>query len=160
MGNSHGIHMMDPKPEGEEGHRDQCRDDDPVTGKRSAGEDGEDGGNRARGRQEDDVDLRMPEQPEQMLPEQRIAAARGIEEGQPERPLKLEENGSEDEGRESHKHHRCDNEHIPGEDRHLVERHAGGAQLEDRHDELDRRREGGDLDEGDAEQPDVGVDAG
>ena len=55
--------------------------------------------------QEDDVDVRMAEQPEQVLPQQRIAAARRVEEGQAEGALDLEQDRAEDERRKGHDHH-------------------------------------------------------
>ena len=46
-----------------------------VAEERLPGEDRQDLGDDAHGRQDQDVDLGMPEDPEQVLPEQRIAAA-------------------------------------------------------------------------------------
>ena len=55
-----------------------------------------DGRDPERG-QEDDVDLGVPEDPEQVLPEQRVAAVRDVEEVEAEPALQLEE----DAGRRS-----------------------------------------------------------
>jgi hypothetical protein len=101
----------------------------------------------------------MAEQPEQVLPQQRVAAARRVEKRQVKRPLGLEQGRGQDQRREGHHHHQPGDQHVPPEDRHPVERHAGGAHLQDRDDGLDRERERRDLDEGHAEQPHIGVDA-
>ena len=51
-------------------------DDQPVADQRRLGHGRDHHRNQACGRQEDDVDLGVAEEPEQMLPEQRIAALR------------------------------------------------------------------------------------
>ena len=102
----------------------------------------------------------MAEQPEQVLPQERIAAARRVEEGQVEGALEFEQDRAEDQRRKADQHHHGGDQQVPGEDRHPVERHARRAHLQDRDGDLDRRGDGGNLDEGDAEQPDIGIDAG
>ena len=66
----------------------------------------------------------------------------------------------EDDGRKGEDDHAGEDQHRPGEDRHLVERHARRARAQDADDDLDRAGDRRDLDEADAEQPEVGVIAG
>ncbi len=150
--------MVHPQTEGEEAERHHRGDDPGVSHDRPAGEDRQHRRDHARGRQENDVDLRVAEQPEQVLPEQRVAAAFRVEERPVEGAFHLEQDRAEDQGREAAEHHQRRDEKVPSHERHACERHAGRAHLEDRHHDLDRGRDGGDLDEGDAEQPDVGSD--
>ena len=154
-----GEHVVHPQPEAEKGQRHDRRDDRTITQQAGARHDGQDGRHRARRRQEDDVDFRMAEQPEQMLPQQRRSAEFGRIEGPAKGALDLQQDRPQDQRRKAEHHHARRPQQIPGEDRHPVEPHAGRAQLQDRHGDLDRRAHRRDLDEGDAEQPDVGIDA-
>ena len=56
---------------------------------------------------------------------------------QAERAFHLEQDRAEDQGRESDQDHEGRDQHVPGEDRHSVERHAGRTHLEDGDDQLD-----------------------
>ena len=69
-----GEHVVDPDAEAEEGDRGDGVDHDRVAEERLAREDRDDLGDDAEGRQDQDVDLRVAEDPEEVLPEQRIAA--------------------------------------------------------------------------------------
>ena len=73
-GNTGREHVVHPQTEAEESGRDQRHDDQVVSDKRGAGHGRHDHRHHAGGRKEDDVDLRMPEEPEEVLPQQRIAA--------------------------------------------------------------------------------------
>ena len=111
------------------------------------------------GGQEDDVDLRMAEDPEQMLPQKRIAAARRVEERPVEHALHLEQQVAGDQRREGEQDHARDDQQVPGEERHEVDPHARRAAFHDADDEFDSRGDRSDLDEGKAKQPDIGADA-
>ena len=56
--------------------------------------------------------------------------------------------------------HPGEDQHRPGEDRHGRERHARRARAQHADDDLDRAGDRGNLDEADAEQPEIGADAG
>ena len=84
MRDAHGEHVVHPNAEAQEGERNDRDDDRPVADQRPVGEDRDDRRQHAGHGQEDDVDVRVAEQPEQVLPEQRIAAARRVEERQAE----------------------------------------------------------------------------
>jgi hypothetical protein len=152
--------MMRPDAEADEAGREHGQHDQPVTDELGARDGRDDHAHHAGGGQEDDVDLGMAEEPEQMLPEHRIAAARGIEEGPVERPLDLEQQGAEDDAGKGDDDHHREHQHRPGEDRHLVEAHARRARAQHPDDDLDRAGDRADLDKADAEQPEVGVDPG
>jgi len=91
----------------------------------------------AEARKNEDVNLRMAEEPEQVLEEHGIAAAIGLEEGRAEIAIgkqhgdRARENGQ----REQQQEH--GDEDRPDEERHLVQRHARRAHVEDRGDEVD-----------------------
>ena len=71
-------HVMDPEPEREEAGGDQREHDRRVAEHGPAREGGDDRRHEAEARQEDDVDLGMAEEPEQVLPQESIAAFGGI----------------------------------------------------------------------------------
>ncbi len=71
----------------------------------------------------------MPEEPEQVLPEQRIPAPRGVEEGQIEGTLNFEQDRAEDQRRKADQHHGRHDQHVPGKDRHAGERLPGALSL-------------------------------
>ncbi|VDC50173.1 hypothetical protein BREV_BREV_01742 [Brevundimonas mediterranea] len=152
-------HVVDPYPERQEG-QPRGRGHDPAVAQQGrAAHDRQDGRDHPRRRQEDDVDLRVTEQPEQVLPQQAVAAELGLEEGEAEGPFQLQQDRAQDQRRKAGQNHQGGDQGVPGEDRHLVQRHAGGAVFEDRDGDLDRRRNGRNLDEGDADQPEIRVDA-
>ena len=110
-------------------------------------------------REKDDIDFWMAEDPEEVLPQQGIAALRRVEERPAEQPLHLEQQVARDQRREGEQDHHCDDEDVPGVERHQVEPHARRAALQNADDQLDR---GGDrryLDEAEAQHPDVGAKA-
>ena len=101
----------------------------------------------------------MAKDPEQVLPQHRIAAPCGIEERPVEGPLQLEQQVAGDQRREGEQDHPRHDQHIPGIKRHQVDAHPRRAALQHAHDQLHRRRDGGDLDEAQPQQPDVDADA-
>ncbi len=101
----------------------------------------------------------MAEDPEEVLPEQRIAAAGRIEEGPVERALELEEDVAGDERWEGEEDHPRHHQHVPGVERDQVDPHPRRPGLEHADDQLHRSGDRRDLDEGEAEEPDVGADA-
>ena len=91
--------------------------------------------------QDDDVDLGVAEDPEEVLPEQRAAAVRWTsKKWKPSlrcSSRKIRSAVSAGSAKTSDERRR---EHREAEERHPVQRHARRAQLEDRDDEVDRRR--------------------
>ena len=148
------------RPKRQEAGADDRQHDQPVADERRLRHGGHDHRHHAGGRQEDDVDLRVAEEPEQVLPQQRVAALLGDEERPVEGALQLQQQRRQNDRRESEHDHHGEDQHRPGVDRQLVERLPGRARLEHADDDLDRAGDGRDLDEADAEQPEIGVDAG
>ena len=115
-------------------------DHERVAEERLAREDRHDLGHDAEGRQDEDVDLGVAEEPEEVLPEQRVAAA-----GAGRRSACRD-------WRSKQQHHVRRGErrgwrtgsgtqltqHQPDEERHLRARHAGARMLQDGDDEVDR----------------------
>ena len=146
--------------EAEDADAEQRADHPAVADERRARHRRQDHRDHAGRGQEDDVDLGMAEQPEQVLPEHRVAALRGDEERPVEGALQLEQQRGEDHRREAEHDHAADHQHRPGVDRHAPERHARRARAQDADDQLDRAGDRRDLDEADAEQPEVGAEPG
>ena len=72
--------MMGPDSEGEDARADRRVEDRLVTEELLAGEGRDDVGDNAYCRQKNDVDLGMTEEPEEMLPEDRVTTAVRVEE--------------------------------------------------------------------------------
>src|SRR3546814_20052342 len=101
----------------------------------------------------------MAEEPEEVLPQQGIAAFFRDEEGPVEGAFQFQQNGAEDDRRKADDDHAGEDQHRPAEQGQLVEAHARRAGLEHADDDLDGAGDGGNLYEDDAEQPPVGVRA-
>ena len=110
-----------------------------VAEQRLAREDRQDLGDHAHRRQDDDVDLRVAEEPEEVLPEDRVAARGRVEEAGAE----MRSMNSIDQARASAPASRAGSGRRsparPGEDRHPEEGHPRRAHLEDGGDEVDPR---------------------
>src|SRR6185437_11064348 len=61
-------HMVDPQTKREKRRRDECEHDGRIAEYRSARESGKDRRDEAERRNEDEIDLRVSEEPKQMLP--------------------------------------------------------------------------------------------
>ena len=79
-GQAGGEHVVHPHAEAEHHGGDRRQRHGGVADQRTAAEDGQRVRNHAHGGQHDDVDPGMAEHPEQMLPQQRLAAGVGVEE--------------------------------------------------------------------------------
>jgi len=78
---------MAPHDERKDGSRDQAVDGGAVAKGRFPGEDGKDLRHGPHGREHQDIDLRMAEEPKQVLPQQGLAAALREEEVAAEHPI-------------------------------------------------------------------------
>ena len=92
-------------------------------------------------RQDHDVDFWVAEEPEQVLEQHRIAAAGRIEERGAE--IAVADQHGDRAGQHRNRQHQQKRRHQlgPDEQRHLVQRHAGGSHVEDRHDEIHRAQQ-------------------
>ena len=90
------------------------------------------------GRDDEDVDLGVAEDPEQVLPEERRAALRDVEEVRADVAVEEEEDRVRRQRRQREQEPERRREEGEAEERHPVERHPGRPHLEDRHDEVRR----------------------
>ncbi len=108
----------------------------------------------AEARHDENVDLRVAEEPEQMLVEDRIAAAGGAIERRAEVAVRQQHGDGAGENRQRQQQQERRDEHGPDEQRHLVHGHARRAHVEDGGDEVDGaedRRRAGDVQRQDGE---------
>jgi hypothetical protein len=75
-----------------------------------------------------------------------------------ERTFQFEQQTSGDEWRKCEEHHRGRHQRVPGVERDQVDPHAGWPAFEHADNQFDGRGDGRNLDEGEAEQPDIGTD--
>ncbi len=135
-GNARREHVVGPHAESEEADGGTGEDHGRVAEQGLAGERRQHLGHDAHGGQDEDVDLGVPEQPEEVLPQDRISACRCVEEQRPEVPIEGDHEQCHRDDRqreqEQERHHR----RHPHEHRHPHEAHALGPHVEHRHDEV------------------------
>ena len=102
----------------------------------------------------------MAEEPEQMLPQQHVAALGRIEEVRADQAVEDQAGARDHDRRHRHDDQERRDQHRPDEQRNAVERHAWRALLEHGDHDLHRDGERRDLGEGDHLRPDVGALAG
>ena len=160
LGDRRREHVVGPGEEAEERDRHGRGRDRLVAEDRLAREHGQDLGDDPEAGQHHDVDLGVPEEPEQVLPQQRRAALGGVEEV-----------GAEVAVGQQHRHRRRDHrqredqqdrvgEDRPHEQRQAPPAHAAGAHVGDRRVEVDRPEERGEAGEVDQVDPRVLAAAG
>ncbi len=136
-------HVVRPDDERQEGDRGGRVHHGLVAEQRLAREGRDDLRDDAEGRQDQDVDLGMPEEPEDVLEHHRVAAAGGVEEGGAEEVV------GEQHGHRAgeHRHHRDQqvggDQPGPHEQRHAQQRHARRAHVHDRHHDVDGAQDRG-----------------
>ena len=108
-------HMMDPEAEGQKAGADGREHDPRVADDRPLRKRRHDHRHQRDGRQEDDVDLGMSENPEQVLPQQWVAAPFRIEERPVEHTLHLEQQVPGNQRWKGEQDHSRDDQQIPGE---------------------------------------------
>jgi hypothetical protein len=115
----------------------------------------------ARRRKEDDVDLRMAEEPEHVLEKQRVSMFRSVEELGTDQSVRNEQySRHQSDGRHCENDHHSLDQHCPGVERHSRKGHSGRPGLEDRAHQDHGRRYCGDLGVSDHLSPDVTVLSG
>ena len=153
-------HMMRPYPEAQQSRCDHGEDDQVVADEIAPGDGCHHHRQHGGGRQKDDVDLGMAEEPEKMLPKQGIAAPCGVEERPVQRVFQFQQQRAENHRGKAQDDHDREHQECPCEDRHLVEAHARRPRAQHADDEFDGPGDGRDFDEADAQQPEIGIDAG
>gem|GEM_PF-5631138 len=131
-----GEHVVDPEPEAQEAGAHRRQNDPGIADDGSLREGWHDHRHQRDGWQKDDVDFRMAEDPEKVLPQERITAALRIEEGPVEHALHLEQQIPRNQWRKGKQDHACHDKQVPGKERHHVDAHAGSAALHDADDEF------------------------
>ena len=103
----------------------------------------------------EDVHLGVPEDPEQVLPQQRVGAGVDVEERGAEVALEHQQEQRHGDDRDGEQQQELHDQDHPGEDRHLHQAHARRAHVEDGDDQVDRAGQRGDAGDLQAERPEV-----
>ena len=129
--------VMSPHEEGQHARGDGGQQDEAVTEQLLTREDRDDLGHHACGRQEDHVHLGVPEEPEQVLPEDRVATLTRVVEARPERLVEDEHDRAGEQGPDrQHEQDARDADH-PHDHGYVVPTHAWGAGVHARDNEVD-----------------------
>ena len=134
---------MHPQPEADHADRNQRNDQQRVSHHRAARKRAQDLADHAQRRDKDDIDFRMTKEPEQVLPEQRVAAQVWVEEIGADPAVEHQLGRGDDDGGHRKYHHKGRYQHGPHKHRHAVQCHARRAELEDGDNQLsggDERR--------------------
>src|SRR3546814_10034332 len=108
-----------------------------ISEDRLAAEGGEDLAYDTKARKDHDVNFGVTEETEQMLIKDRIATASRSIEGGAEIAICEQHGDASGQHREREQQQECRHQHGPGEQRHLVERHARRTHVQDSRDEVD-----------------------
>jgi hypothetical protein len=136
-----GEHVVRPDEQREEADRHRREGDRLVAEDRLAAEHRQHLGDHAEGRQDHDVDLRVAEEPEGVLVEQRLAAAGREEEARAELAVEQQQREARRERRQDGDEEPRVDLDRPHEERQAHPRHPRGAHVVDRDDEVDRAHE-------------------
>ena len=139
-----GEHVVCPHAPTEEADRRAGEDHELVAEQRLAAEHRQHFADDAEAGQDEDVHLRMPEDPEQVLPQQRIGAGVDVEELRTEVALEHQQEQRHGDDRDGEHQQELHDQDHPREDRHLHQAHARCAHVEDRDDQVERTGQRGD----------------
>ena len=153
-------HVVRPDAEPDQGDEDLGQGDEREGDHPPPHEGGDDRGRDPERGQDDDVDLGVAEDPEQVLPEDRVAAGEDVVEVEAEQAVALEQEEGDGQRRHREDQGEGDGEEGEAEERHPVDRHPRGPVLEDRDDEVDRRRQARDPVEDQGQRVEVDPRAG
>ena len=136
-----------------------CKDDALVAKDWLTREDRDDLARDAEEWQREDIDLRMAEEPEQVLPQDRATVLRREHHRS---VMSIDERDDEGSGenREGNEDEQRGHEDGPGEHRHPEHGHARCAHAEDGRDEVHRAEDRAETTDREAEQPQVATDSG
>ena len=147
-------HVMRPHRHRQSRDQQRRRHQADVAEHRLLAEHRQDFGDDAEERQRDDVDLGVPEEPEQVLPQHRAAGGR-VEDVRPQHPVGLQHQQRRRQHREHDQHQDRGRQDVPGEDRQPEHRHPRCPQTDDRGDKVDRAEDGADTGQVQAHDPQV-----
>ena len=131
-------HMMRPDHAPHDADRDHRVDHPQIAEDRLARKCGNHMTHNPERRQNHHINLRMSEEPEQMLKQNRIAAARRIEEMRPEVAVGQKHRDRAAQHRQRQEQQKRRHQHRPHEQRHPMHRHSRRAHVENRHNEINR----------------------
>ncbi len=114
-------------------------------------------GDDPHGRQHDDIDPRVGEDPEQVLPQKRLSAFRHVEEMGADIAVHPQQEEGEADRRHHHQVGDRSGEGAPDQDRHVIDRHAGRSHAEQGDDEVGGADRGGNAQQHHAQRIDVDI---
>ena len=153
------VHVVSPDGDRQGCDRDRGVDEGLVSEDRLAAEHREYFRNDAEERQGDDVHLGVPEEPEQVLPEDGATIGRVIDMSVEDAVCRCGEKSSR-ENRECHQDQDRGDKRVPGEDRHPEHGHSGGAHRDDRRDEVHTTENRAEAGEAESDHPKVSTQTG
>ena len=139
---AHGVHVVGPDDEAHNANGHHGVGHAEITEDRLLGEGGDDVADDAEARQNQDVDFRMAEEPEQMLEQDRVTTGCGFKERGAEVAVGQQHGDATCENRQRQQQQEHGHQHGPDKQRHLVQRHARGAHVENCGDEVDGTENG------------------
>ena len=134
--------MVGPYDEGQKRNTGRCKDHRGIPKKRLSGEGRNDLGDDAKGRQDQDVHLRMTKEPEDVLEHHWVATAGRIKESGAKVTVREEHRDRTGQHRHSGDQQESRDHPCPDKERHLHECHAGRAHVHDGRDDIDRTQDG------------------
>src|SRR5579884_1038005 len=154
-----GEHMVRPHGEAQEANGNARPRHKGIAKDRLAREGRQHVRNDAKGRQDQDVDLRVAEGPEEVLPEQRVAAEGVLVEMGAEVAVEQQQAAGRRQARNGEEQQERRDQRHPDEERHAVNGHTGGAHFQNGDDEIERAGDGRDTEQQNAEYPEVHIEA-
>jgi hypothetical protein len=155
-----GVHVVRPHTHRQSADRQGGGDHALVAENRLLGHRREDLGDDTEVGEGEDVHLGVAEEPEQVLPQQRLAATVRVVEVGAEVAVEPQHGHRRGQHREGQQHQEHRDQLVPAEDWHPEHDHAWGAQTEDRRDGVDRGEDAGETGQADADDPHVGARPG
>ncbi len=155
-----GVHVVRPNTHGQAADRQRGEDHALVTEHGLAGEGRDDLGCHPEEGQRQDVDLGMAEEPEQVLPQDRLAAPGRVEEVRPHVPVGPEQDEVGGEHGEGQQHQKGGDKLVPGEYGHAEHDHPGRPQAEHRRYQVDAGEHAGESGQRHPHDPQVASGAG
>ncbi len=131
------VHVVSPHDEADQSDGDHGVGHAEVAEHRLVRERRHDVADDAEARDDENVDLGVAEEPEQMLVEDRIAAAGRVEERGAEVAIREQHRDGAGQNGQRQQQQEGGDENGPDEQRHLMQRHARSAHVEDGGDEVD-----------------------
>ena len=133
-----GVHVVRPDDEAEGPNGNHSVNHGQVAKDRLAREGCNNVADDAEGRQDHNVHFGVTKEPQDVLVQHGVATACRIKEGSPKVTVRQQHGDSTSQNRQSQKDQPCSHKDRPSKQRHFVQRHAGGAHVEEGCDDVDR----------------------